>query len=156
MLREVTGELAAEDIAPPRDLTSRIMSAVRAEVRRRDLLALPTPEPGGARISVPAVAAVLRFAADTVEGVRARHCQVSVPQPGDADSPDADFPDGEWQDAERQDYAIEVAMEIAVSYRVFTENALGQVRARVTAAAQAGIGLRLARLDLTVTDLYDG
>ncbi|WP_439657603.1 Asp23/Gls24 family envelope stress response protein [Lentzea sp. HUAS TT2] len=135
VLRELTGELAAEDVEPSFDLTSRIMSAVRAEVRRHDQLPLPTPEPGVVRISAEAVAAVLRFAADTVDGVRARECRVTT-----VDSPD---------------HAVTVKMSIAVSYLGFSGHALADVRERVTAAASARIGVRLARLDLTVSDLYD-
>ncbi|HEY0807414.1 MAG TPA: Asp23/Gls24 family envelope stress response protein, partial [Pseudonocardiaceae bacterium] len=68
VLRQLTGELAHEDATPSVDLTSRIMSAVRAEVRRHDMVALPTGEAGLIRVSEQAVAAVLRFAADTVDG----------------------------------------------------------------------------------------
>ncbi|MEC3976167.1 Asp23/Gls24 family envelope stress response protein [Amycolatopsis sp. H20-H5] len=133
VLRDLTGELAADDSEPSLDLTGRIMSAVRAEVRRHDLVPLPTAEPGGVRVSEQAVASVLRFAADTVDGVHARHCKVTAV-------------DG---------FAVEVRMSLAVSYRGFTGHALEDVRERVTAAAGARLGVRLARLDLTLADLYD-
>ena len=136
VLRDLTGRLAAQDDEVSWDLTGRIMSAVRAEVRRHDLLPLPSPEPGDVRVSVQAVAAVLRFAADTVEGVRARHCRVSA--------------------ADSADFAVEVELAIAVSYRGFSSRALDTVRERVTAAASAHVGVRLARLDLVLDDLYDG
>jgi hypothetical protein len=113
------------------------MSAVRAEVRRRDMLPLPTSEPGPLRVSEQAVAAVLRFAADGVPGVRARRCRVTV-------SPAAD---GEM--------LLAVELGIAVSYHAFAADALAVVRTRVTAAASGRVGLRVTRLDLTVTDLYD-
>ncbi|MDQ3578650.1 MAG: Asp23/Gls24 family envelope stress response protein [Actinomycetota bacterium] len=135
ILRGLTGELAVEDAVPSLDLTGRIMSAVRAEIRRHDMLPLPTPEPGDVRISEQAVASVLRFAADTVDGVRARHCVV--------------------RRTETDDFAVEVEMSIAVSYRGFDSLALDDVRERVTAAAGARIGVRLARLDLTLADLYE-
>lgn len=130
LLREATGQLAAEDIEPP-GLTSRIMAAVRAEVRRRDLLPLPTTEPGEVRISDQAVAAVLRFAADTVSGVRARRCKVT-----------------------RVDRGVRVVMSLAARYPEFTAAALDEVRERVTAAAGARIGLRLVELELVLEDLY--
>ncbi|GAB3561877.1 hypothetical protein GCM10027445_01420 [Amycolatopsis endophytica] len=133
VLQEATTELAHDTSAPSRDLTSRIMSAVRADVRRRELLPLPTAEPGEARISEQVVAAVLRFAADTVPGVRARHCRVTA-RPG---------------------AAIEVEMDLAVAYPGTSGTALDLVRERVHAAAGARIGVELTRLDLTVTDLYD-
>ncbi|MFJ8815652.1 Asp23/Gls24 family envelope stress response protein [Amycolatopsis thermoflava] len=134
LLREATAELRHDTPAPSQDLTSRIMAAVRAEVRRRELLPLPTHEPGGARISERVVAAILRFAADTVPGVRARHCRVTT-RPGTK---------------------VEVEMELAVRYPDTTGAALNLVRERVPAAAGARIGVEVARLDVSVTDLYDG
>jgi hypothetical protein len=135
MLRGLAQELVEETEEPSLDVTGRIMAAVRAEVRRHDLLPLPTPEPGGVRVSARAVAAVLRFAADGVHGVRARHCRVSTT--------DAD------------DLVMTVEMSVAVSYRGFALHALDEVRARVAAAAEAQIGVRLERLDLILDDLYD-
>lgn len=135
VLRGLTQELAEDTGGPSLDLTGRIMAAVRADVRRHDLLPLPTPEPGTVRVSAHAVAAVLRFAADGVPGVRARRCRVAT-----MDS------DG---------LAITVEMSVAVSYRGFVRRALDDVRARVAAAAEARIGVRLERLDLILDDLYD-
>jgi hypothetical protein len=136
-VRDATAELIDDQPEPSPGLTGRIMSAVRAEVRRRDMLPLPTSQPGPLRVSEQAVAAVLRFAADAVPGVRARRCRVTV-SAGDG---------GEL--------LLTVEMGIAVSYRAFAVDALGLVRTRVSAAASGRVGLRLARLDLTVTDLYD-
>ncbi|MEW2087307.1 Asp23/Gls24 family envelope stress response protein [Streptomyces sp. NPDC005283] len=133
-LRAVTGELASEEAGPSLGLTGRIMSAVRAEVRRHHMLALPSPEPGGVQISEQAVAAVLRCAADSVDGVRARHCRITVTD---------------------TQGAVEVAMSLAVAYRRFSANAVDEVRERVRAAAAAQVGITLMRLDLTVEDLYD-
>ncbi|MFC9254013.1 Asp23/Gls24 family envelope stress response protein [Amycolatopsis thailandensis] len=136
VLRGLTQELADDDTEPSPDLTSRIMSAVRAEVRRRDLVPLASPEPGEVRVSDQAVAAVLRFAADSVAGVRARGCRVLR-------SPD-------MTDA----LAVDVELSIAIAHD-FDHDSLDVVRERVTAAAGARVGLRLTRLDLTVEDIYD-
>ncbi|MBN6042062.1 Asp23/Gls24 family envelope stress response protein [Amycolatopsis sp. 195334CR] len=133
VLRSLTGELAREAVEPPPDLVGRIMSAVRAEVRRHDLLPLPTPEPGQARVSDRAVAAILRFAADSVDGVRARACKVDVTFAG----------------------AFEVHLEVAVSYHAFAADALDTVRERVSAAAVARVGVTLAQLDIRIADLYE-
>ncbi|MET8848415.1 Asp23/Gls24 family envelope stress response protein [Amycolatopsis sp. NPDC004625] len=131
-LREATSELVAEEDAPPPDLFGRIMSAVRAEVRRGSMVRLPTPEPGFVEVSEQAVAAVLRYAADTVDGVRARRCRVR-PVPG----------------------GVEVDLTLAVHLRnVAGGEALARVRERVTAAAAARVGLTLAKLDLIVDDIY--
>ncbi|HEY4460117.1 MAG TPA: Asp23/Gls24 family envelope stress response protein [Pseudonocardiaceae bacterium] len=133
VLRSLTDVMVADESVPSPGLTGRIMSAVRAEVRRGDLVELPTGEPGGARISEAAIAALLRFAADQVPGVRARRCRIHA--------------------IEEEPGAIEVRMTIAVSYRHFA-GALDRVRARIEAAATGRIGVRLARLDLTVDDVY--
>jgi len=138
-LREMTGELLADTAEPTPHLAGRILSAVRAEVRRRhDMVPLTTAGPGRVRISEHAVAAVLRFAADNVAGVRARRCRVRVSDTG----------------AVEGELMLDVELSVAVSYQSFTWRALGLVRERVTAAAATRIGPRLQRLDLIVEDLY--
>ena len=132
-LREATAELVVADDDVPPALFGRIMSAVRAEVRRGSMVGLPTPEPGFVEISEQAVAAVLRYAADTVDGVRARRCRVRA------------VPGG-----------VEVALTLAVGLRNATGGAaLAKVRERVTAAAAARVGLTLAKLDLLVEDIFE-
>jgi len=136
-LREATAELVAEDDVPPA-LFGRIMSAVRAEVRRGSMVALPTPEPGFVEISEQAVAAVLRYAADTVDGVRARRCRVRTGASGGVGG------------------VVDVELTLAVSLRNVTGGeALALVRERVTTAAAARVGLTLARLDLLVDDIFE-
>ncbi|MFF7202544.1 Asp23/Gls24 family envelope stress response protein [Streptomyces sp. NPDC008141] len=134
VLREVTGELAAEEIHPPAGVTARIMSAVRAERGRHHMLLLPSTEPGEVRVSEQAVAAVLRSAADSVDGVRARHCRITTTE---------------------TDGAVRVELTIAVGYRGFHSEAVEDVRERVRAAASARVGVSLVHVDLTVEDLYD-
>lgn len=134
VLRGLTRELVDDDTEPSPDLTTRIMSAVRAEVRRRDLVPLASPEPGEVQVSDQAVAAVLRFAADTVDGVRARHCRV--------------------RRSTEDTLAVDVELSLAIAHD-FDGDSLNVVRERVTAAAGARIGIRLARLDLVVEDIYD-
>ena len=136
-VRAATEELISDEAEPSAGLTGRIMSAVRADIRRRDLLPLATSQDGPLRISEQAVAAVLRFAADGVPGVRARRCQVSAAA------------------AANGEVALTVELGIAVSYGAFAADALDVVRERVSAAAASRIGTRVDRLDLTVTDLYD-
>jgi hypothetical protein len=132
-LREATSEMVVEADAPSPDLFGRIMSAVRAEVRRGQMVRLPTPEAGFVEISEQAVAAVLRYAADTVDGVRARRCRIRDDGTG----------------------VVEVDLTVAVSRRnTAGGEALAKVRERVTAAAAARVGLTLAKLDLLVEDVY--
>lgn len=144
-LREVTGELLADTAEPTPHLTGRIMSAIRAEVRHRhDMVPLPTDEPGLVRISEHAVASVLRFAADSVAGVRARRCRVQDLRVRATDT-------GGGEDGE---IVLVVELSVAVSYQSFAWRALDLVRERVTSAAATRIGPRLHRLDLIVEDVY--
>ncbi|GAA5109196.1 Asp23/Gls24 family envelope stress response protein [Nocardia iowensis] len=137
-LRAATKELIDEPEPAPPDLTMRIMSAVRAEARRGRTLSLPTPLPGTVEVSEQAVATVLRYAADSVPGVRARNCRVRSVGLG-------------------QDGAAQVEVELAVAIR-FGHTTIGDalpiVRERVTAAVDAQIGLTLVALDLIVADIY--
>lgn len=138
-LRGATRELAREELEPRRDLTARIMAAVRADVRRRgDMLPVRAREPGELEISEQAVAVVLRFAADEVPGIRARRCRV---QRLDVDD------DGE--------IVLHAELSLAVAYRQDLSERLAAVRERVDAACAASVGLRLGKLDVVVTDLYD-
>jgi hypothetical protein len=143
-LRDATAELAAEPVAVPPRLTGRIMSAIRADVRRTRMLPLPGTglESGGqAEVSQQAVAVVLRFAADGIPGVRARRCSV---RPLDTSS----APDGMtgW---------VNVEMTLAIRYGTSPgEQVLAEVRRAVLAAASDQIGLRVARCDLLVEDVW--
>ena len=143
-LRSATRALADAPVAVPPRLNGRIMAAVRADVRRTRMLPLPAAslEPGGqAEISQQAVAVMLRYAADSVDGVRARRCAVRARAADDA-------PDGTagWADVE---------MSLVLRYGVSPgEQVLAAVRRAVLAAADARIGLRVARCDLLVEDVW--
>lgn len=137
-LREATQELIAEPDPAPPDLLGRIMFAVQAEVRRGQRLVLPTEHPGSVEISEQAVAVVMRYAADTVPGVRARRCRIRSVGIG---------PDGE--------NIVQVTMAIAVRMRGDSvEGIVPLVRQRVATAVAARAGLLLGRLDVTVVDVY--
>lgn len=130
--------LADQSLVPPPDLRERIMSVLRAEIRRSDRLPLPPSELGPVDVSELAVAVVLRFAADTVEGVRARRCRLLSP------SADSSRPG-----------ALEVEMSIALRYGPEAViDQVDKVRARVIAAASAQVGLIVSRVDIQVADVY--
>ncbi len=123
-----------ESLTPPPALRGRIMAAVRAEVRRGDRLQLPPGEYGPVDVSEQAVAVVLRFAADTVVGVRALRCRL--------------HPTGEPA-------TVRVHLSIALRYGPSTTLDLVEaVRARVAAAAAAQVGLDVDRVDIEVEDVY--
>jgi hypothetical protein len=149
-LRDATRALAAEPVPVPGQLTGRIMAAVRAEVRRSRMVPLPAPEPepgGHAEISEQAVAAVLRFAADGIEGIRARRCTVRPHADNDNGAGGGRPGDGSG--------LVDVAMTLAIRYGTSpAQDVLDAVRRAVMAAGGARIGLRVARCDLYVEDVY--
>jgi len=129
--------LADESLTAPPGLHNRIMFAVRAEVRRGQRLPLPAGDLGPIDVSEQAVAAALRFAADTVSGVRARRCRVH----------------NAHDVAGRE--ALEVRLGIAIAYSPDTSiDVVQAVRDRVVAAAAGQVGLDLLRVDVQVEDVY--
>jgi uncharacterized alkaline shock family protein YloU len=134
-LREATGELAEADVAPPRDLTQRIMRAVRTERHRDTYVPIASTELGPIRIAAQAAAVVVRFAADQAAGVAARSCTVEQL---------ADGPDG-W---------CTVRLDIALRYGVDGMAAVARVRELIAAAARELAGFEPAEIDITVVDIW--
>jgi len=130
-LAEATRELVDDPVEPPPALLDRILDAVRADLLSGRALPLPAP---GVDISAHALAAVLRYAADSVPGVRAHRCRVEpVPE---------------------APHTVRVWMSVSLNYRTGRVDALDAVRDRVRAALSDRIGLGLAALDLELTDLW--
>ena len=135
-LHSAARQLVDEPVAAPAGLTDRIMAAVRADIRRTAMVDLPGDH-GPVAISEQAIAVVLRFAADQVSGVRARHCAVH-PRPG--------APPG----------VLDVRMSIAVRYGTGPAGqVLAAVRSAVATAAASTIGVHIGQCDLVIEDLYD-
>lgn len=130
-LAEATQLLVDDPAEPESGLLDRIMAAVRADLSQTDVVALPVP---GVDVSTQAVAAVLRFAVDSVDGVRAQRCRVTV---DDLDP-----------------YAVVVAMTVSLRFGSGQVTALEEVRRRVAAALSSRVGLRLGSLDLEVADVW--
>jgi uncharacterized alkaline shock family protein YloU len=143
-LAEATRALVDDPAEPPPNLLDRIMQAVRVEARRGAALPLvatddtgaaPVPDLGPVDISEQAVAAVVRYAADTVEGVRARSCRVTA-DPADP-------------------RALQIAMTVALRYGTGPAlDVLDTVRARIAAALKGQVGVRAGAVDLDVVDLW--
>lgn len=130
-LHSATEELVAEEVAAPPSLLERVMRVVRTEARSGDTVPLVWgPDP--ASISTKAVAAVVRFAVDTLPeaDLRARHCEVRSP----ADTVDV------------LDVTVQV---LAPAGRLVDEPVLRQ---RIEAVVSAHIGLRLRELSLEVVE----
>ena len=134
-LREATGELTEADLAPPRDLTERIMRAVRTERRRDTFIPVAETGLGPIRVAAQAAAVVVRFAADQADGVIARSCAVEQL---------AGEPDG-W---------CAVRLEVALRYGVDGMAAVARVRELVRTAARVLAGFEATRIDVTVVDVW--
>jgi len=134
-LRETTGDLAETDVVPPRDLTERIMRAVRTERRRDAFLAVAGTELGPIRVATQAAAVLMRFAADQAPGVAARSCRVEQL---------AGEPDG-W---------CAVRLDLTLRYGTDAMAAVARVRELVTTAARELAGFEAARIDVTVVDIW--
>lgn len=131
-LAEATRLLLHDPAEPPPGLLDRIMAAVRAEVRRSERLPLPS-EFGPAEVSEPAVAVVLRFAADRVAGVRARSCRIQLDDEG----------------------AVRVRMSLSLRYGSGPAGELfAQVRTRIAAALSGQVGLTAVAVDLELVDVW--
>ena len=137
-LNDATRILLDDPAEPGTGLFDRIMNAVRVEIRAGEALTLPT---GGdhADISIRAVASLLRFAADTVPGARARQCRVEPDHAGPAAGPPA----------------VRIDMSLTVRYGTALQPLLDQVRARLDAAMSGHIGLQARTINLDVVDLWD-
>ncbi|MFE5491788.1 hypothetical protein ACFQ7Z_17850 [Streptomyces virginiae] len=82
-LDQATRALRAEQQPDGHSLATRIINAVRTEVRLGPLLVLDDPD-HDLRIAESAAAKVLRRAADTVPGIRAASCRITPSESGEA------------------------------------------------------------------------
>jgi hypothetical protein len=130
-LAEATRELIDDPVEPPPGLFDRILDAVRADLGVSRGVPLPVP---GVDVSPHALAAVLRYAVDTVPGLRAHRCRV---EPVDDDPG-----------------AVRVWVSVSMDYGAGRADALDVARTRIGAALSERVGLTLAGLDLELVDLW--
>ncbi len=125
-----------------------VMNIARAEVRRTRQIPLEQPPPGhvnaALRISEQAVAAVVRAAADTVTGVRARRCAVDIDKAALLEPSSSPRPG-----------AIHVSLRIAVSATTSIPDAMVDVRHRISLQVTERVGLSITSIHIDVEDLYD-
>ncbi|GAB3838875.1 Asp23/Gls24 family envelope stress response protein [Kribbella italica] len=132
-LTEATRALIDDPAQPPAGFLDKIMTAVRADLSLGRTIPLPAPT-AQIDISTHALAAVLRYAVDGVDGVRAHQCRIEV-------SPDAP-------------QSVRVWMSVAVRFGSGQVSALDEARVRVAAALPERIGLELETLDFEVVDVW--
>lgn len=140
-LAAATSALVDDPAEPPAGFLDKIMTAVRADLSLGHTIALPSPASnplsnptGQVDISTYALAAVLRYAVDGVEGIRAHQCTIET-------SPDAL-------------YSVNVWMTVALRFGSGQVTALDEARARVAAALPERIGIELTSLSFEVVDVW--
>ncbi|WP_103383787.1 hypothetical protein [Pseudonocardia dioxanivorans] len=137
-LEAMVSRLAAQPLVPPPTVVDRVVGAVLAELRPRDLLVLDSPY-GPAALDATAAAAVLRGVVDAMDGMRARSCRISRPA-GDAGRP---VP------------PAEVSMTVTARFGIELASATARVRQMVLAAGEQALGVPVARVDIEVVDVFD-
>jgi uncharacterized alkaline shock family protein YloU len=108
-----------------------VLDTVTAELRPQDLLALDSPA-GPALLSRPAAARVLRHVVDRMDGMRARSCRI-----------------------EQDGLALSVAITVTARFGVDLASVTARVRQMVVAAGEQALGAPVARVDITVVDLWE-
>lgn len=130
--------LATEPLEPPPGVVDRVLGAVLAELRPRDLLTLASPH-GPAALDATTAASVLRGVVDTMDGMRARSCRIAQA---------AVAPDGGPVPAE-------VSMTVVARFGVDLASVTARVRQMVVAAGEQALGVPVARVDIEVVDVFD-
>ncbi|MEV8377706.1 hypothetical protein AB0P21_33515 [Kribbella sp. NPDC056861] len=132
-LTEATRALIDDPAEPPAGFLDKIMTAVRADLILGQTIPLPSAT-AQVDISTHALAAVLRYAVDGVDGIRAHECRIEV-------TPD-------------NPQSVRVSMSVALRFGSGQVGALDEARLRVAAALPERIGLDLDTLDFDVVDVW--
>ncbi|WP_026534499.1 hypothetical protein [Arthrobacter sp. H14] len=131
-------------LQPSGRVKETIMMVARAEVRRGRRIQLARTEAGTIHISAHALAALARFAADTLTGVRARRCSI-----------DPFTPAARTGDAVVESSDIRITLKVAVSSALSIPPTMEALRERVIAVVSAQVALNSRQIDVIVEDLYD-
>jgi hypothetical protein len=142
-LAEPTREWRAETIEAPPALLNRVMATVRAGLTARTYLPLVSPH-GPARLDTATAAAALRWAADQVNGVRARSCHID---PVDLTPPTR--PADETAPA-----VVAVRLSITAPIGVDLPELADEVRHLITETSTEILGLEVTTIDIDIVDLY--
>lgn len=130
------------DLQPGSRVKEAIMLVARAEIRRGKKTPLKRTSLGAIEISEQALVALIRFAASTLPGVRARRCEIEAEERGPAlDSPTPT--------------EVRIALKVALSSTVKIPETLALVRERVGTVVEAQTSIIMKQIDIVVEDLYD-
>ncbi|MFD7154999.1 Asp23/Gls24 family envelope stress response protein [Kribbella sp. NPDC059898] len=128
-LAAATEALIDDPVDLPTGLLDRIMTAVRADVNLGRTIPLGSAE---VELSVPALAAVLRYAVDAVPGIRARQCRIELVGHD----------------------TVRASMTVALKFGGGQVAALEQARERAATALHAQIGYAVESFDFEVVDVW--
>ncbi|MFF1697851.1 hypothetical protein ACFVXC_30240 [Streptomyces sp. NPDC058257] len=132
-------------------LTGRVMDVVRLELRPGRTLPLGD-EDEDAWIVEAAAARTVRAAAESLPGVRAGSCRIDPLEddPASPASPASPAPAGRLA---RGPVTIRVEVQVPLTWNL--PEAADRVRSKVLAAADGDLGMRIAAVDVTITDVID-
>jgi uncharacterized alkaline shock family protein YloU len=148
-LAAVTGSLRDRDrddpaLQPHTRVKEAIMKVARAEVRRGRRTPLTITPLGTIDISEQALSGLIRFAASTLPGVRARRCAITSTQTTPRPSTAA-------VDAEN----VHITLTVAISSEVRIPATMDLLRERVDTIVRAQTSITQQQIDIIVEDLYD-
>ncbi|MCF3121000.1 Asp23/Gls24 family envelope stress response protein [Streptomyces arenae] len=145
-LEDVVAAAREPDPAEPEPdasaLVGRVMDVVRLELRPGRTLPLGE-EDEDAWIVEAAAARTVRGAADSLPGVRAGSCRIE--SYGTASGPSDGRPRG----------PVRIRMEVEVGLTWNLQEVAERVRHRVLEEVDAELGMRVAAVDVTITDIID-
>ncbi|MET1035331.1 MAG: hypothetical protein ABWX68_08860 [Arthrobacter sp.] len=147
-LAAVTASLRARDredhdLHPSSRVKEAIMMVARAEVRRGRRARLATTALGTIDISEHALNGLVRFAASTLPGVRARRCGIGSIADGRSPTGTVDVND------------LRITLAVALSATTAIPDTMSLLRERIGAVVLAQTSIAMRQIDVVVEDLYD-
>ncbi|CAM3130698.1 hypothetical protein PSET11_00239 [Arthrobacter ulcerisalmonis] len=145
-------------LQPGNRVREAVMMVARAEIRRGRKTPLKKTPLGRIDISEQALTALIRFAASTLPGVRARRCSITSPPEMTGPSQPAADPQAPGQPAPASDQSsagLTVELQVALASTVRIPDTLAQLRERVGAVVEAQTSLVISTINISVEDLYD-
>ncbi len=136
-----------QPVEPPAHLAERIMSRVRAELRPRAWLVLPSPL-GPIRLERGAAAGTLRQLLDQVPGLRARSCRI-LPVEGHGEL------GNEAEGGPARRIPVTVALTVAVAVGMDIPSTADSVRQVVVEGGARLLGLEVRTVDVEVVDVFE-
>lgn len=147
------------DLQPGSRVREAIMLVARAEIRRGRRAPLNTTPFGAIDISEQALTSLIRFAASTLPGVRARRCTISTASTASNDDSTASSSAGRTRTGMGADPVdvndIRITLRVALASTVKIPPTMVLVRERVGTIVQAQTSITMKQINIVVEDLYD-